>query len=531
MSFGPQIVMPGAFHLEAPNGAAPLSGVHAGIFRPPIAPSASNSIYMGKSTGYLYSDASTPSSHSLAKRKRPGLRGMTPMDPYDNSIGAGDETFGAGRTANGGPGEMRYTLAGQIETPNGEAQRELGDMEDSTYSDIDYRRALGSKRPHDSFDPSMTQHPLAHQQPRRPEQAQGAFGWALNTIGGVVGKVWEFCKEGAFRGFYAGGGIGYEVKPTVPPNGQVWCNEHDVPTLPNSIPGGFPESDYNPYTYERDTPESTPPPAAKRRHIHGGQTPQDELRKNWVMVEEPTDKRRASFTERVPSATHRSPTPSNYQVRPSSHRRISKPVGRLSTPSLGRRQSSRVSHAGSPSLSNRQPASFASPRSPVRSERPSTPSRLPVPVRSGSPSVPLSPHAAHLQSPHIPSPSPYASSSHSGHRRSHSAIVGAAAASATPGPSSGGEIGSMRRRDSLVHSHSQHSSPRLDAEAQHMVLKRRKQEREADARINDFNARLLDMIRQGKEALGTTVEVEDGDDDADVFFNSGGGGVDPWEDD
>jgi hypothetical protein len=57
-----------------------------------------------------------------------------------------------------------------------------------------------------------------------------------------------------------------------------------------------------------------------------------------------------------------------------------------------------------------------------------------------------------------------------------------------------------------------------------MVLKRKKQERETDARINDFNSRLMDMIRQGREALGTTVEV-DGYDDIDVD------GVDPWEDD
>jgi hypothetical protein len=33
-------------------------------------------------------------------------------------------------------------------------------------------------------------------------------------------------------------------------------------------------------------------------------------------------------------------------------------------------------------------------------------------------------------------------------------------------------------------------------------------ERDADAKIEAFNRRLMDMIRQGKEALGTTVEVE-----------------------
>lgn len=56
-----------------------------------------------------------------------------------------------------------------------------------------------------------------------------------------------------------------------------------------------------------------------------------------------------------------------------------------------------------------------------------------------------------------------------------------------------------------------------------MVVKKMKQEQEADARINNFNTRLMDMIRQGKEALGTTVEVNDYDD-FDV------GGPSPWED-
>jgi hypothetical protein len=57
-----------------------------------------------------------------------------------------------------------------------------------------------------------------------------------------------------------------------------------------------------------------------------------------------------------------------------------------------------------------------------------------------------------------------------------------------------------------------------------MVVKRMKQDQEADARINDFNSRLMDMIRQGKEALGTTVEVDGYDE-----FETGGN--DPWEDD
>jgi hypothetical protein len=474
--------MSGAFHFEAPNGAAPFGGMHAGIFQPPTSPSTTttNSAYLQQSTASMYSDLATPVSH--VKRKRPGMG-----DVYHQTNTA------AGHTP-GGEREMRYTLAGQIETPGGAAQRPMGDMEDSTYSDVDYRRALGSKRPRE--DPDAPPLP----------GASTALGWsrlALDTIGGVMGRVWEFCREGAFRGFYAGGGRGYAMQPPAS-TGQVWCNEHDVPTLPE-IPGVFPESDYMPFYYERETPGSTPPPAAKRRQIVEDTPPRDELRKNWVMVEGPAHKRPPTHPARASNA------PSS---RPPAHRRISKPTSRLSNPCLPRQPSSRVSHAGAASLTNRQPASYASPRSPATSERlgtPRTPSRLPIPITQPHAPATLLPRPSQ-----IPSPSPR-SQSMASRRQAHSTTPVTATASASPSQT--------RTRGGSVHGKVEETSPRLDAAARHMVAKRMKQERQTDARINDFNARLMDMIRQGKEALGTTVEV-------DSFEDLGGGtGIDPWEDD
>jgi hypothetical protein len=503
--------MPGAFHFDAPNGAEPLGGVHAGIFRPPISPSASSSMYMTKSTGSLHSEAMA--SPSNVKRKRYGARESTPLHGwaagneanYNADGGEYDRPQPGRRTSSGR--EIRYTLAGQIETPNGapQPQRPWGDacMEDSAYSDVDYRRALGSRRSNEDVDSPLSKYATVGS--HHGEQTQEAPGWsrfALSTIGGVVGKVWEFCKEGAFLGFYAGGGRGYEMQP-LESNGQVWCNEHDVPTLPNygtsSIPGGFPESDYFPPHYERNTPEYTPPPAAKRRQIYD-KSPNDELRKNWVMVNDPADK--------MPQAGY---TPTAPPSRPPLNRRISKPVSRLSVPTLGRRHSNRVSHAGGATLTNREPASFASPRSPVVSNRTASPSRLPLPTRPESPN-PFSPRHSHQPS-RIPSPSPY---SPRGHRRNLSAASAASAAS--------GATMRMKKRESSAVEIVEESSPRLDPEAKHIVVRRMKQERETDARIQDFNSRLLDMIRQGKEALGTTVEVE-----GDVGFDTGAG-LDPWED-
>ena len=63
------------------------------------------------------------------------------------------------------------------------------------------------------------------------------------------------------------------------------------------------------------------------------------------------------------------------------------------------------------------------------------------------------------------------------------------------------------------------ASPRLDAEAKQLAQKKLAAERDTDLRVDAFNARLLSMIRQGKEALGTRVEVME---------DAGGGG---WEDD
>jgi len=68
------------------------------------------------------------------------------------------------------------------------------------------------------------------------------------------------------------------------------------------------------------------------------------------------------------------------------------------------------------------------------------------------------------------------------------------------------------------------ASPHLDAEAKQLAQKKLEADRDADAHIDAFNARLLSMIRQGKEALGTTVEVLDDDMNG---VDVGGG----WEDD
>ncbi|XDG09663.1 hypothetical protein ABKA04_009278 [Annulohypoxylon sp. FPYF3050] len=504
MSFGPQVVMPGAFHFEAPNGT-PMSGVHPGMFRPPISSSPSSSVYLGKSTGTLYSDAMTPGQNT--KRKRRGYGEYTPMNETRSDYdGAHEEKIDTNRYV--GEGGRQYVLAGHMESPNGVAPTDVNDaMEDSVYSDIDYRRGLASKRSHAEIEPPTNYTTLAQVSSSHPQQPNGWGSFALNKIGGVVGKVFDFCTVGVFRGFYAGGGKGFDMQ--TPPNqlsipsGQVWCNEHDLPTLPSldptGTPGGFPQSDYSPFHYERETPESTPPPAAKRRHINEGAAGDEGLGRNWVMVQDqPEDTRPQSRASRAPTSF----TNQQQALPPVIRRRIGRPVGRLSTPSFGRRASGRISHAGSVSLTNWEPASFASPR--AQSPAPSfTPSRIPVPSRPQTPCA-MSPTRLSQKPTLIPTPSTQPSRNH---RRNHSTISPASAPASR-----------MRRRDSAQEFGN--DSPRLDAEAKNLAARRLQEEMETDWKMNDLNAKLRDMIRQGKEALGTTIEV-DGDGDV--------GGLDPWE--
>ncbi|KAI1331023.1 hypothetical protein F5Y16DRAFT_361954 [Xylariaceae sp. FL0255] len=505
--------MSSAFRFEIPGGGgatgASLSGVHPGIYRPPVSPSLSSSMYLGRSTASVQSENAPPAG-GTAKRKRLGTRESTPINEWAMATHSGgystnaitDDSYDSGRRVN--ERERQYVLAGRLETPNGgaQAQRELSHIEDSIYSDVDYRRALGPKPPHiNSESPAI-----------RPVPVNTWSSFAISTIGGVVGKVWEFCTSGAFRGFHAGGGRGYEMStsgaPQLPPRHHQISNFEQYPrTLPRNDfdpLGRFPQSDH----YEGETPESTPPPAAKRRQI-SEQTPNDELRRNWVMVSEPADVKKQSL------ASHASPRrPAPQPTTPSLNRRINKPVGRLSTPNYNRHHPSRASDAGSRYSGDHEPASrasfasLASPRSPVMAAF--APSRIPVPVQSRpqSPSTFSTTTRLQQQAPRIASPSPYVR----GHRRSQSAI---SASSTAQGKK-------MKRRESLQEMPG--NSPRLDAEARNLAAKRVKEEMETDIRMNDFNARLRDMIRQGQEALGTTIEV-DMDDEFD-----GDMPVDTWED-
>ncbi|KAH6890622.1 hypothetical protein B0T10DRAFT_561122 [Thelonectria olida] len=468
--------MPGAFHGE---------GVHPGLFRPPISPSSSASY------GYAAPRTTAASdSHTRRKRHRDEISRSQEMPTVD------DDGFFETPGPHCRPGLRHYHLAGQLDTPNG-GLGERNPMDESMYSDSDYRRALGSKRTCDELDRNMGGPTPLFNLPPQPTPNQGWGSFAFSALGGVVGRMWEFCKAGAFRGFQAGGGRAFRVE-----GGRI----QEIHSLSEKmdedhhVPGRYPQMDHQnqyqhqqqhpnqnqywqPETYQTEPEEripsgaSTPTgPATKRRHTDH----RDDLGRNWVMVGDG----KSNFDVKTPQRRPQRPAPRSRNTGPSmaTGRRISTPASRptsrlASTPTPNHRRqasrpSSRLSHAPSPPvLSPRQPstastasfatASFASPHSP-------SPSKIPQPSNS---------RRRHTMAP---SPSP----SVLGHRRSTSNASTASGRAPVE------------------------DSPRLDAEAKHLAARRKMEERDTDVRISTFNKQLQDMIRQGREALGTTIEVE-----------------------
>ncbi|GKT45492.1 uncharacterized protein ColSpa_05673 [Colletotrichum spaethianum] len=498
MAFTSQYRMPGTYFDAQPGG------VHPGVFRPPTSPSAGSSYCFARANSY-HSEATTPLAQAKRKRRTDASREATPLHEWtDGNMNLDSSSELPAHETPLPIRGARYTLAGQLETPGAASNTpfENGTLEESLYSDTDYRRALGSKRPHEEIESPVPGQPTMLVQPSQPVSG-GWSRFAFNTIGGVVGKVWEFCKAGAFRGFSAGGGKAYTIdgqslpepapapatEPAPEPEAEAepsektdekvndWGHESpphlEVPTpdTNSTLPGGFPRPDYtfcnrdapNPFAL---APESTPSrPAVKRRQTSAGN--HDELR-NWVVVDES-----GAGARLVSRASMRSVS---RNTRPSmvTGRRISVPKPRLSSiPIHNRRQSANREDfpADTAPLSYREPASFASPEPICKNKH----------LGQAAKRYPLAGSAVGFQPP-VRS-----------HRRSNSS----ASAASPRGKLKEFGVSSIRE------------SPRLDAEAKRLAARRVKDEQDTDARINDFNQRLKEMIRQGREALGTRIEVDD----------------------
>lgn len=311
-----------------------------------------------------------------------------------------------------------YRLRGDQDaiTTLGQATRDAAELDyrPNRYRDAAARDAMSLDASVDSL-PSVSANTLSRKRPRRtsdigvgegdedgektPASTAPASSWG-RAVFNVVGKVWDFCWSGAFRGFYAGGGRGYMMRPNAPPtpdqsqspSQSVWQSasqpagvDQDGVVAPRvgditPIPGRFPEDQ------DRDSSSSS----------NNMNSNSSDLRNSWVLVHHDEENRETS-----PSAAY-----------------AARRVPRRTTAATFRRRS-----AVPPRLGNKRPVfSTARPTNP-------TPPK---------------------------------------HQRSSSA----------------------------------------SSEAQRYAAKVRRLEREEDASIRRLNEQLKAMIKEGREALGTRVEIE-----------------------
>ncbi|TVY48161.1 hypothetical protein LOCC1_G001253 [Lachnellula occidentalis] len=422
-----------------PSGIAPprLSGAKSHIFQPPRtrSDSASSSLVLTRST------ASTTTSKSMT---RPPFTQRKRSRAMDDEDGAMDRCPGSPQPLV----NTKYVLAGGMDTPTIRASQ-LGESE---YTDVSYRKQLdgGIRETRRGLfcDIEGPLPPDGRQGNGRPVgwDSPGTTSWGK----AVLGKIWQW-GGAVFRGFHAGGGQGYTLNTnpessSYPVEPSFWETEKSFSTWgppdreSTPVPGRFPEEDFIPnYLDQHPTPEPRP---SKRRQVSRNNTENEEIAKNWVVVQPPA-------TIQPPAIETSTPSKPQTQPRAGGTSRYSMPTasssGRRSTATPVRPASRagtaprrpmlpKVSHAGSPALTPSRGASFASARSSPNSKipRPSSPMRSP-----------------------------------------NKAMTSPAA-----------------------------------KEAQRWVAQKKKEEREADESIKRLDRQLKAMIREGKEALGTRVEVE-----------------------
>ncbi|KAI4112383.1 MAG: hypothetical protein LQ345_006460 [Seirophora villosa] len=410
-------------------------GAKSYFFQPPV-PSAADTLQ--QSTTLLSSQDVTPV--TSRKRSRHQYSLSDSATPCHGTTGTWTVSPGFSTPNLASPAPFvntQYRLAGGLDTPTAALATSLELVDDNGASPGmavrgGFRRKARGISPEDYFGCIQSTLPReSNGRPRiyRKHPPKDGWGGTVYTILGAAGKVWDFCKTSAFRGFYAGKGPGYAIRPATQHAAEAkslqWHDDLDEKGFAfeeragqhANIPGRFPAEDFIEDYMLQD--HRTPPRAAKKIQRAKGE---GELRENWVMV------------GRSPGASRDgSPVRLSARKLPPSSASGRRPMVRAERRALiSGHAPSLTSHAGSPRMRSDRPASFASPRSPLTSS----------PKRESPVSVEVQRHAARI----------------------------------------------------------------------------RRRELEEDANLKRFNRQLKAMIREGKEALRTTVEVED---DCDLAVDEG----------
>lgn len=342
--------------------------------------------------------------------------------------------------------DTRYLFAGGLSQPSPDVNTDRADQSEHEQ----YRRRWGMQS--SALETQSSSRTMASSL----DQSQGP-GWGklmFSLVGGVAGKMWNICTGAAFKGFYAGGGQGYELKPTSSEQQQqqnmqaaesIW-EDLDSRTPggtwnPSPLPGQYPQEAF-PFTFESksnfEVKEDTPPRPSKRMHTDAGSS--------WVMVSNSNDN--LEFHPESPK-----PSTRNSFYTPGSPSQIPRPA---------------LQH---------RPSSYVSKR----------PSLIPVSRRTSLVSN---------------TGSPGLSRSSNNHRQSSQGTPSARQRQYT--------------RESYgipaLHSPVAKGSP-LSPEVQKYAARLRREEHEADVGMSKLNAQLAALIKEGQQALQSKVDVFGGDDE------------------
>ena len=370
MSSSTHTVMPGTFSFEStlPPKVDVNVGAKSHIFQPPT--DASSSLHFSRASLSGQDDRS----HTKRKRSQHDSRTSgrvtttpTTMDAWSSM--AFDSPSACGMPDAESPAPFvsdKYRLAGGLDTPTAQ----MASTVDHDYFESTDRQPRGGRSirpqdvpgrdgyfPHDHVVSALARERNGQPRISNSPALQDGLGRAVYT---VAGKVWEFCRTTAFRGFFAGGGQGFEMRGATRSGDGEQSMWHDVEEKDlvfwhdegacTPVPGRFPEEDFIPDYMSQD--HTSPPRGAKRVQREQGS---GEISSSWTMVgkyetlSRETSPRRIS-TRKIPPSTA-SP-------------------GRRTVPKLGRRpilpasRPSLTSFAGSPSLRADRTASYASPRLP-----------------------------------------------------------------------------------------------------------------------------------------------------------------------
>jgi hypothetical protein len=457
--------MPGSFLTDIDHPVRPtLTTARPSIYIPPKSPSAASSLSKA-----FHPSRIPPSSNGSRKRARydfsdsssTNAQRIRQDDSDTDQAWAGSTTSFDSLQSPAPLVSTDYRLAGGLDTPTAAIASIYADRPDSAV--IDYRPSRFPSQTQlmaDDYFPA-TPDVLSRERNGRKRaistpQYQGWGKTVCNIVGGVAGKVFNFCWTGAFRGFHAGGGRGYAMDiatPVIVEKGtlmdlgekedvfnQNYERRHYREGTP--IPGEFPVEglieDYmsQPQSYQT---QDVSTPSRKGTGIAGSNT---KSRDTWVII------RNVDATSRETSPTRKIPRTSTLNH--------SRPISRGSTtvrPRLAPSRPSRSSFAGSATLATGQTASFASPRRQIDTSN--------------------------------ASPRPH--SSEGRHQRSQSSLA------------------SPRGSENVRNGHTTAASP----DVLRFEKKLRQKERAQQDSIDRLSKQAKDMIREAREALGTQIDVED----------------------